>query len=88
MRDEILWEPVYRAQFLFNTTSSTLELSITGSGDPYYMKHISEAMETAQKKESSSSTAEIRNILGGNWRDPLDPIYDKVDVTFTAVKED
>ncbi|KAL3935554.1 MAG: hypothetical protein SGBAC_008945, partial [Bacillariaceae sp.] len=87
MRDQIALEPVYRAQFLFNTTSSSLELSITASGDPIHMEHISEAV-AAQQKKSSIATIEIRNILGGNWREPLDPIYAKVNVTFAAVKED
>ncbi|CAJ1931005.1 unnamed protein product [Cylindrotheca closterium] len=87
MRDQIVLEPVYRAQFLFNTTSSSLELSITASGDTMHMEHISEAV-AAQQKKSSTSTVEIRNILGGNWREPLDPIYTTVNVTFSAVKED
>mmetsp|Transcript_13253 Transcript_13253/g.31817 ORF Transcript_13253/g.31817 Transcript_13253/m.31817 type:complete len:1308 (+) Transcript_13253:201-4124(+) len=89
MRDQIVSEPVYRAQFLFNTTSSSLELSITASGDPMHMEHISDAVAAAQKKKKKSkATVEIRNILGGNWRDPLDPVYEIVNVTFSAVKED
>jgi len=87
LRDEIEMAPVYRAQFLLNTTVSSLELSITASGDPLYMEHIGGVVVESQK-EDASATAEIQNILGGNWRDWNASEFESFNVTFEAVADD
>merc|ERR1711935_233411 len=84
LRDEIELDPVYRAQFLLNTTDSSLELSITASGDPLYMGHIAGAVAESQK-EGACTTVEIRTILAGNWRDDNAAEYLSFNATFEAV---
>jgi len=67
VRAEIEMDPVFRALVLLNTTSSSLEASITASGDPLFMEHLSEVVSASQEK-SAAVTLETRNIIGGLWR--------------------
>jgi hypothetical protein len=66
-REIVQMDPVSRAAVLFNTTTSSLELSVTVSGDDMFMEHLVNAVTAAQEK-SSDMTLEIRSILGGHWR--------------------
>eukprot|EP00980_Cylindrotheca_fusiformis_P018572 scaffold6155_cov108-Cylindrotheca_fusiformis.AAC.7 len=68
IRVEIEMDPVFRSQLLFNTTSSSLEISLAASGDPFFMEHLTKAVSATQK-ETVNVTLEIRNIVGGYWRE-------------------
>lgn len=64
-------DPVFRAHVLFNSTSdestSSMELAITSSGDELFIEHLKEAVATMQEK--SGHDLQVRNVLGGLWRE-------------------
>jgi hypothetical protein len=68
VRDEVEMDPLFRAHVLFNTTTSSLELSVTSSGDALFMEHLTKAVSEAQEK-TPDVTLEIRNVIGGHWRE-------------------
>jgi S-adenosylmethionine/arginine decarboxylase-like enzyme len=65
-KDIIKVDPLFRAEILFNTTASSMELGILSSGDESFMKHLTDMADTVEKK--SGLALEIRGIFGGKWR--------------------
>jgi hypothetical protein len=79
-------DPVNRADILFNTTSSSLELAIVSAGDPYFFHHLTNAVSKNQNK-LLDVTLEIRSIIGGTWKE--DKIQSAPDSMFSQIiKED
>ena len=65
-KDVVKVDPLFRAEILFNTTSSSMELGILSSGDESFMKDLIDMTDNVEKK--SSLALEIREIFGGLWR--------------------
>lgn len=59
-------DPLFRAEVMFNSTDSSMELGISSSGDTSFMQLL---VDTATSVEKESGLAvEIREIHGGLWR--------------------
>jgi hypothetical protein len=84
---EISFEPLFRALVLFNTTASSLELSVVASGDEFFMEHLTTAVSHSQEK-SADVAIEIRNIFGGLWRGYKKDLASPSDFLNTAVAGD
>jgi|UniRef100_A0A8J9RY90 spermidine synthase len=55
-------EPVYTAEVYFNTTASSLKLSITSAGDEHFVRHL---VDFATKAEQSAEVvSEVRSVRG------------------------
>jgi hypothetical protein len=67
IRNTVGVDPVNRAQVLFNTTTSSLELDVTYSGESMFFKHLTNAVSAARER-AQDVTVEIRNVIGGKWR--------------------
>jgi S-adenosylmethionine/arginine decarboxylase-like enzyme len=65
-KDVVKVDPLFRAEVLFNTTASSMELGILSSGDESFMKDLIDMAENVEKK--SNLALEIREIFGGLWR--------------------
>jgi len=67
-------EPLFRAEVLFNTTDSTLEMGVTSSGDERFVEHLVQVISDIEKNNLES---EVKNIYGGliNFRPNFDPHY-------------
>jgi len=87
IREDIQMDPVFRGLILLNTTSSTLELSITASGDERFMEHLAEAVSSSQAK-LPAVTLENRNVVGGYWRDGKQHMCQDDEFSQVAVEED
>ena len=68
VRTGVKMDPVFRTHVLFNTTTSSLELSITASGDELFLEHLTKAVKESQAK-TPDVTLEIRNAFGGHWHE-------------------
>ncbi|CAJ1931008.1 unnamed protein product [Cylindrotheca closterium] len=87
LKGEIEMDPVFRALLLVNTTSSSLEVSITASGDPLFMEHLSDVVSGSQEK-SPAVTLETRNIVGGLWRGDKQHMCTDDEFSQVAVEDD
>ncbi|KAL3931294.1 MAG: hypothetical protein SGBAC_011377, partial [Bacillariaceae sp.] len=87
IRAEVEMDPVFRALVLVNTTSSSLEVSITSSGDPLFVEHLSKAVSTAEEK-FPAVTLETRNIVGGLWRDGKQHMCEDDEFSQVIVEDD
>jgi len=87
LRDDYDVDPLFRGQVLFNTTNSSLELSIMVDGNPMFMRHLTDAVAESEAK-NPDVTPEIRNILGGVIRiEKQADCYDG-NITHVTVAED
>eukprot|EP00980_Cylindrotheca_fusiformis_P000522 scaffold130_cov89-Cylindrotheca_fusiformis.AAC.3 len=86
----IMFDPVFRAHILLNTTKSSLELSIVSSGDELFLENLSKAVATSQEKSSNNEvvTLEIRNIIGGLWREFREDVCDDEDFSQVGTIDD
>lgn len=75
-------DPVNRAHVLFNTTSSSLEMTMVYSGEPMFFQHLTNAVSNARER-TKDVTLEIRNVIGGVWR--LEKKYTCKDSEFSQV---
>jgi hypothetical protein len=65
-RDVVKLDPVFRAEILFNTTDSSMELGITSSGNEHFIQHLADAVASVEK--GSGLSVEVRLLHGGLWR--------------------
>jgi len=75
-RTEILkHQPLFRAEILFHTAHSTLELGVTSSGDQWFVEHLVQVTSAIETRMSLVS--EVKNIYGGlaNFQPNFDPQY-------------
>jgi S-adenosylmethionine/arginine decarboxylase-like enzyme len=59
-------DPVFRAEVMFNSTESSVELGISSSGDKLFMQLLVDTTTSVEKE--SGLAVEIREIHGGLWR--------------------
>jgi S-adenosylmethionine/arginine decarboxylase-like enzyme len=65
-RDVVKLDPVFRAEILFNTTDSSMELGITSSDNEHFIQHLADAVASVNKE--SGLSVEVRRLHGGLWR--------------------
>jgi S-adenosylmethionine/arginine decarboxylase-like enzyme len=65
-KDVVLVDPLFRAEVLFNSSSSSMELGIVSSGDADFMLHLVDMV--ADVENESGLALEIREMFGGLWR--------------------
>ena len=63
--DIFIYEPVFRAEVLFNSTDSSLEMGVTLSRDPLFFQHLVDAVTRIEKQTGLDS--DVRNIENGLW---------------------
>merc|ERR1719232_705080 len=63
--DVIVREPLYRSEVLFNSSTSSLEMGVTSSGDRVFTKHLVEVVSNIENKTGLLS--DVKNIQGGLW---------------------
>jgi SAM-dependent methyltransferase len=83
----VIADPVFRAHVLFNTTTSSLELALVGSGDYLFMEHLTKAV-TASQEKSPDVTLEIRNIFGGELRSMKQDVCNDEEFSHVTVADD
>jgi spermidine synthase len=64
----VVMDPVFRAHVLLNTTASSLEVALVSTGDLYFIENLSNAVTAVDRKREGVSS-EVRNIIGGKWRE-------------------
>ena len=64
-RDIVNLEPVFRAEILFNSSDSSVEMGVTLSGDSVFVQHLADMVDRIEKQ--TGLTSNIRNIHGGLW---------------------
>eukprot|EP00980_Cylindrotheca_fusiformis_P018566 scaffold6155_cov108-Cylindrotheca_fusiformis.AAC.1 len=87
IRVEIEMDPVFRSQLLFNTTSSSLEISMAVSGDPFFIEELTKAVSATQEK-TPNITLEIRNIVGGRWSEEKKQVCSDWEFSQVTVADD
>jgi S-adenosylmethionine/arginine decarboxylase-like enzyme len=65
-KDVIMVDPLFRAEVMFNSSSSSMELGIVSSGDADFMLHLVDLV--ADVENESGLALEIREMFGGLWR--------------------
>jgi hypothetical protein len=82
-KEVVILDPLFRAEVLFNNTSSSMELGILSSGDESFMQHLTNMAENVEK--TSGLALEIREIVGGLWRPTQQPIMldEEAEAVFT-----
>jgi hypothetical protein len=64
--DVVKLNPVYRAEVLFNSTDSSMELGVVSSGDEQFIDHLVGIVADVEKE--SGLSVEVRQFNGGFWR--------------------
>jgi S-adenosylmethionine/arginine decarboxylase-like enzyme len=59
-------DPLFKAEVMFNSTDSSMELGISSSGDKFFMQLLADTATSVEKE--SGLAVEIRSIHGGLWR--------------------
>ena len=62
-QDIIVWEPVFRAEVLFNSSDSSMEMGMVYSGDHMFVEHLYGMLERIES--SIGLISDVRNIQGG-----------------------
>jgi len=62
-KDIILWDFNFRAEVLFNSTDTTLEMDVISSGDEGFVKRL--LAVTADIEKETSLVSDVRDIKGG-----------------------
>jgi S-adenosylmethionine/arginine decarboxylase-like enzyme len=65
-KDVVQVDPLFRAEVLFNSSSSSMGLGIVSSGDKDFMLHLVDMV--ADVENASGLALEIREMFGGLWR--------------------
>lgn len=61
--DIIVWEPVFRAEVLFNSSGSSMEMGMMYSGDDIFFEHLRDTLERIQSSKGLFS--DMRNVHSG-----------------------
>jgi spermidine synthase len=61
--DIIVHEPVFRAEVLFNSSDSSMEMGMLYSGDEDFVEHLYDTLERIET--STGLVSDVRNIQGG-----------------------
>jgi SAM-dependent methyltransferase len=86
-RLSIKFDPIFAAQVLLNTTTSSLEVGYLASGDEYFFERLTKMVSTAQDIYPDI-TIEIRNVLGGRWREEKQHMSEDWEFSQVTVEDD
>jgi len=65
-KDFFVDEPTFRAEVLFNSSDSSMEMSFTSSGNTFFFDHLVEFTLSVEKR--TNLIPDIRYVEGGKWK--------------------